>query len=229
MLATLRPNHISGLSTFQMINEKEIPIKIYSRQTVTSKRNQKRINTHEMLFCFESVKIDLSRIIRNWFDLCHKFGYIFSVYFSTIQSDNIYLEHKFLSLAQMLEAYHRALNPSKKIEYIDKKGNKKSRDLYFRERLEDLLNSLKHGVISVIICDVDKFLDTVRDTRNFLTHLDDTNKDNIADIQELFIIIDQLSAFVQLLMLTVLKIPDRNVLSNYKANRTRLFPKKPKN
>jgi hypothetical protein len=141
----------------------------------------------------------------------------------------MYLEHKFLSLAQTLEACHRALNPSKKIEYRDKYGKKKVREFYFRERLEDLLNGLKHGVISGIIRDVNQFLDTVMDTRNFLTHLDGTNKNNIADNQELFVIIDQLSSFIQSLMFTMLKIPDRSILSNYTANKTRLFPKKPKN
>jgi len=137
----------------------------------------------------------------------------------------MYLEHKFLSLAQMAEAYHRIFNPSKKIEYVDKKGKKRVRDLHFRERLGDLLNSLKYGVMSAIICDVNCFLDTVRNTRNFLTHLDDTKKDNIAYGQELLTIIDQLSALIQALILTRLKISERNILSNYEANKSHLFPK----
>ena len=226
MLATLKPNWISGLSTFHMINDREVPIEIYSRQTIFSKRNHKKIYSHEMLFCFESVKDDLSIIINNWFNLCHDSRYIFLVYFSTIQGEHMYVEHKFLSLAQTLEAFHRALNPSKLVEYRDKNGKKKCREFYFKERLEDLLNNLMPGVMSDIIYDVNCFLDTVKDTRNFLTHLDDTNKNKIADEQELLIIINQLSAFIQALMLTRLKIPERNILSKYMENKTSLIPKK---
>ena len=228
ILATLKPNWISGLSTFHTINGKESHVKIYTRQMVTSRLNRK-IYPHEMLFCFESVKNNLSQIINNWFDLSAEFGYILGAYFSTIQSSNMYVEHEFLTLAQTVEAYHRISNPLKKVEYKDKKGQKKVRELYFRERLEDLLNNLNYGVMSAIICDVNHFLDTVRDTRNFLTHLDDTEKNNIADKQEMLTIIDQLSALMQTLILTMLKIPDRNVLSNYIANKTRLFPKNIKN
>lgn len=227
MLATLKPTWISGLSTYHpshTINGKEVPIKIYTRQTVTSRPNRK-IYSHEMLFCFESIKKDLSQIINKWFTLCHEFGYIFGAYFSTIQSNNMYLEHKFLTLAQTVEAYHRISNPLKKVEYKDKNGKKKVRELYFRERLEDLLNNLKYGVISNIICDANCFLDSVKDTRNFLTHLENTKKSNIASDQELLTRIAQLSALIQTLILTKLKIPDRNVLSNYMANKSRLFPK----
>lgn len=224
ILATLKPNWISGLSTFHIINGTEVPIEIYSRQTVTSRLNRKKLCSHKMLFCFESVKKDISQILNNWFDLCHEFGYIFSAYFSTIQSNNMYLEHKFLSLAQMLEAYHRILNPSKKFNYVEK-GQKKVKKWTFRLRLGDLLNSLMCEEMSDIICDENCFLDTVRDTRNYLTHLDDTNKNNIAKGQELLTIIDQLSALIQTLILTRLKIPVRNVLSSYVASKSRLFPK----
>lgn len=210
-LGTLMPNWVSSLSLVECGKERDSYTKFFSRNIVCKRKNEK-LKKHEMLFCFNDIQNNFNEIMMTWFEIQGKAKYLLSAFFSTLQSNDMYLEHHFLTLAQVGEAYHRVFGHLKEVDLVDKKGK---REPFFKERFEELLQTVNSGMIKKIIPEKETFLDMVRDTRNALSHLDIERKKHVANYVEMQKIIHQLNALLFILILDNLKISYRNVLSNF--------------
>ena len=126
-------------------------------------KDEPKIYQHDMLFRFRQIQNDAERIINNWLEAYERINPTFDLYFST-QIGQPYLTVKFLALVQGLEAYHH--REKNLAAYRQRK--KGDRDLYLREKIEDVIEPFK-GVIG----DEDKrgeLIDEIVNTRNYLTH-----------------------------------------------------------
>lgn len=71
------------------------------------------ISQVDMLFFFSNISDEFEECLNKWFDNAEKFGPFFNLYFGTYRMPSMFLEHKFLSYVQVIEAYHSRLCPEK--------------------------------------------------------------------------------------------------------------------
>jgi len=62
---------------------------------------------HDMLFVLSDIADDLGCYLDRWFGAAEDLETIFELYFATRYQQRMYLEHRFLSLVQAVEGYHR--------------------------------------------------------------------------------------------------------------------------
>ena len=83
-----------------------ISIDIYYQSWPYAK-DEPKINLYNMLFGFKEIQNDIERKINNWIKSYEKYDSAFRLYFLAKIGTQTYLEEKFLTLVQGLEAYHR--------------------------------------------------------------------------------------------------------------------------
>lgn len=117
----------------------------------------KQINRKEMFFQFEDISDNFEKYLNNWMKKSEILKPVYELYFGTLYNPTMYFEHKFLSLIQAIESYHRRVHDGK---YV-----------FLRERLKEIFkkcNSFTNSLIS----NEKEFIEDVVNTRNFLTHYD---------------------------------------------------------
>ena len=134
-------------------NGKPIPISIdvYYRSWPYAK-DEPEVNLYNMLFRFKEIQNDAERIINNWLKGYEYSAPAFRLYFLAKMGEQTYLEEKFLTLVQGLEAYHQRI----------------CRDMYLRDRIMNIIEPFK----DIIGTDENrqKLINSIMDTRNYLTH-----------------------------------------------------------
>ena len=108
------------------------------------------------------------------------------------------METEFLSLAQALESFHRVSTAT---------------DMSFAARTKALLGSISYQHQKALIGDdVEQFVVTVRDTRNYFTHVGDKKKPTVVTaMSDLFLLSQKLHALLRLLMLIHIGLPEDQV------------------
>lgn len=87
------------------------------------------IHWHNMLFRFEKIQGNAERMINNWVRGYEQFAHAFHLYFWARRNAYPYLEVRFLSLVQGLEAYHRGASDEKEMDKAE-----------FEELIENLID-----------------------------------------------------------------------------------------
>ncbi len=87
-----------------------------------------------------------------------------------------------------------------------------------RKRLKEILEKLG-DIASMLIQEMDKFIDDVVNTRNFLTHYDKTLKEKSRGGHELYKISEQLRFIVEVCMLTELEMENDKIKKLLSCNR----------
>jgi hypothetical protein len=93
-----------------------------------------------------------------WFDRARPLRPVYTLYFSALYSERMYLESEFLSLAQALETFHRNLYGVEGKQYS------------LKDRLDDLSRRTPPLVRRLVVEDFDAFTKRVKDTRHLFTH-----------------------------------------------------------
>lgn len=62
---------------------------------------------HDMLFTFADVKEQFDKIVKAWFGRDAKIQSLYDLYFGTLHSNSMYVEHRFLNMFQALESFDR--------------------------------------------------------------------------------------------------------------------------
>jgi len=211
---------------------KTIPVSILLYYaSVPYTKIEPKINRHRMLFRFEQIQEDSERIVNNWFDAYDKIAPALNLYFSTKTGAHKYLESQFLALAQGLETYHRRTSNKKRIE-----------EAVFKELTENLIKQcpekhkewlsgrLKHGNevnlrgrIKIIIepfkeflgtdKEREKLINTIVDTRNYLTHYDNSLESKAASDKDLLSLCLKMEAIFQIHLLQVLGFTQTQIKS----------------
>jgi ApeA N-terminal domain 1 len=209
---------------------RSVPIKIYYPSNLYSK-DEPKIYHNQMLFSYKQIQDDAEKIINKWIDAYDEIAPALNLYFATKTGGQKYLEGKFLALAQGLETYHRRTSDDKLMDEVEFKGFVENIVHQCPEEYKDLLKGkLKYGneisLAKRIKSIIEPFKDligtckerkkTIRsivDTRNYLTHYDESLKTLAASDQDLFNLCFKMEALFQLHFLQVLEFTPEEIKS----------------
>jgi len=179
-----------------------LPVSIHYEVPDTSP-TFKSIHPFNMLLTLK--QLDFKTLMKTWFEKKELLQSVHDMYFGTFYNPHMYLQHKFLSLVQALESYHRrvfrnyvwseekhklrveeilASVPEQYREWLSYKL-KHSNEPSLPERLTELLDKYSE-IAKFYIKDKDAFVQKVTDTRNYLTHYDTKRLDKAAEWPELY-------------------------------------------
>lgn len=198
-----------------------LPIRIYYPSLPFSEVKP-NINSHGILFGFERIRGNFKRLINTWLDGYEIFEPALDLYFASISGAHRYVDHKFLSLAQGLETYHRRTSDAKCMDEADfrdlvdhligqcpedwkewlESRLAYSNELSLAQRLKEVIRPFKKHLGNSR--ERERFIRNVVDTRNYLTHYDESSKPQVCSGTELFTLYQKLEACFQLLLLQVL-------------------------
>jgi len=187
--------------------------------------SERSIHPSEMLFSFRDIGDAYATSLNKWFDNTKLLKPVLDLYFSTVYAPHVYLDTRFLNIAEALESYHRRTRSGQYLENskaeavrdalvssLDEfKLDKRVRSTFvaklayineftLRRRLRDLLDSVK-GMSLDMIPDEGEFVGRFTDTRNFLTHYDESLKDKAAKGIQLYLLAEQGRSLLELFLL----------------------------
>jgi hypothetical protein len=190
----------------------------------------KKLHPLDMVFFFGDVKDEFEKYLNNWFKKAELILPVYDLYFATLYSSKMYLQHEFLSLVQALEVYHRRVYGGKYVSDENFKdvyaklvdaipaetendfkasltGKMKYLHEYsLRKRLKKITDDLS-GVVGILIKDVGSFIDDIESTRNFLTHYDKSLEAKKRDGKELYMLTEQMKFLLEMCFLLEMGMP----------------------
>ena len=184
-----------------------------------------------MLFCYKNIREDAERMINRWLNAYDKIDPSLNLYFSTKTGAHKYLEGNFLSLVQGLETYHRRMSNEKLMdENVFKELTETIVNQCPEEYRDWLSRKLKHGneiILSNRIKSIlepfknffgtkkerKKLIRKIVDTRNYLTHYDESSVSMAVSGKELWSLCLKMEAIFQLHFLQVLGFTQENIKS----------------
>lgn len=155
-------------------------------------------DSRDPLFYFYQVKKDFGSYLPKWISSYNTIKPTLNLFFSIMYGKHIHWESKFLSLAQALESFHRRTSneplmseenfnllqselksvcPEKYLQWLEPKflhGN----EISFRKRIQRTIEPFEDIIISHK--QKKKLIDLILNTRNYLTHYDESLKDKRA-------------------------------------------------
>lgn len=140
----------------------------------------------KMLFIFDEIAAKSDTFLKNWYSKRVSLKNAYELFFALINNPHMYADDRFLSMSRALESYH------KEVIY--------SKDRNLRVRLTEILN-IFWSIANTFIQDKGAFLNTVMDTRNYLTHYDVKPKKNVVYGNALFFTAEQLRLLVEMCLL----------------------------
>ena len=175
-----------------------------------------------MLFTFQSIKETAQHVLNNWMDAYAEIDPALNLYFSAKYGAHSFLEGKFLALAQALETYHRRTSKEKhmnedEFEVLitqlvqscpDKHKKWVSNKLRFAnepslsKRIKSITKPFKD--IFGTNREREKLARNIADTRNYLTHYDDSLESKAVVDSNLLSLCLKMEAIFQLHLLHVL-------------------------
>lgn len=227
-LANMEPVHptsIVGIADIDSYNRKignnilHPEIKIMYQLPRTVNKPSKGYWT-EPFISFKVLSENLRLYIGNWFEKEKLLEPLHQLYFSVVYNPDTYLEQRFLSLVQALEAYHRRTTPNYEVPEEQHEERLKrilsavptedkrwltdelrySNEPTLRRRLKELLENHMPAV-SLLIKKRGDFINRVYTTRNYLVHYDPTLRNKAARGQELQSITTYLKALAEACLL----------------------------
>ena len=206
-------------------------IDIYYRPPMAPE-SQEPIPPYKMLFTYKEIADKFPEYLATWMSKAEVLEPVFNLYFGTLYNRRMYLEQCFLSIIHAIEAFHArtfgdvwmsedqykpiyetlvasipdtvSRDHQQSLDSRLKYGNEFS----LRKRLKEILNKWK-GVLQDYISNEAEFIGCVVDTRNYLTHHDESLRPNIAHGQDLLLLTEKLQLVVIACLLgTIGFLPD---------------------
>jgi hypothetical protein len=175
-----------------------------------------------MLFTLRDIFDGLETRINTWIALTKEIDSVLHLVNRVRIASDMFLELKFLSIAQAVETYHRTkkvnnfLPPKEhqdRVEQILRYLPKKHQELVRQKisnnekslllRLEELSNE-KAEIMTAIADDLETFTKKIRDSRNYYTHYDKSKKKNSAHGIQLHWLTEKLFVLLQACLLAEL-------------------------
>lgn len=150
---------------------------------------------------YEHIKENFSQYITNWFVKSSNLKPVFDLYFGSVYNNEMYLQNKFLSLAQALEVYHRRLLRKPDLSKEELKKRKKiildafpeykewleprlnHNEISLKDKLEELKEIVK-PIIEKFTSNLDSLSKEIADRRNYLTHYDEKAEKKYNNLRE---------------------------------------------
>lgn len=195
----------------------------YNRIRVIGKH--KTLIPPEMFFTFKDISQSFEKNIKLWFIRSEILSPVFDLYFSNIYTQKMYDETRFLNVAQAIESYHRRMETTKKLDIEPKEHEKRlmkiicfapieyqdwllaklkySNEVSLSQRLKEILTH--HEKIAEIYIgdkkEQKKFIRSIVDTRNFLTHFDKKIEAKRVKGFDLLILIERIKIIIKTCLL----------------------------
>lgn len=204
------------------------PVKIfYPSIPFTEKVPSKK--WHRMLFTYRTIESNAQDVFNNWLRAYEIMAPALSLYFSTKNGAQKYLESKFLALAQGLETYHRRTSdeqlmdssefkdlvstilkncPDQHVDWLKGRlmhGN----EINLGKRLKRIVEPFKGKLGNRK--EREKLLRKIVDTRNYLTHYNDSLKENSARGDELLELCQKMEVIFQLHFLKTIGFSEKEI------------------
>lgn len=184
---------------------------------------------HRMLFRYIQLREVAEKVINNWIAAYETIEPALNLYFSVRTGTHKYLDSKFLALAQGLETLHRRTSqevlmeqnvyrnlmeslltncPSEHQDWLKGKllyGN----ELPLRRRLKQIIEPFKNYIGDNGACK--SFVSSIVDTRNYLTHYDESNKGSVVRGKDLWPLCLKMEAIFQLHLLKILGFTNKEI------------------
>ncbi len=164
----------------------KLPIKIFFEQQLMPEELEP-VLPFKMLFKYDDVAGKFDLFLKNWYSKKIALKTVYELYFALAYNPHMYTDDRFLNMCRAVEAYHKAMINSKRIN--------------LRVRLSDIIDNF-WSVASTFVPDKEVFLDIVVHTRNHLTHPDVKPKKNAVSGNALFFAAEQLRLLVEICLLT---------------------------
>ena len=201
-------------------------VNIYSHSPSYSEDNPE-IYRHNMLFRFEEIQGNTENIINNWIKRYELFASAFHLYFWARRDAYPYLEVRFLSLIQGLEAYHRRASNEKEMDEIEfEKLIENLIELCPEERKEWLRGKLRHGNEVSLRKRIKRFIEPFKDLfgnekkrRKLINRIVDMRNDlthpssNSEYIEDLWVLCQKMEALFQLHFLQLIGFSQEEIRS----------------
>lgn len=199
-------------------------------ETTSPKDGEKWLFPQEMLFTLDDIEDDFEMLISRWLDFSKELDSVCDLYFAVQSHSQMFLQHKFLNLVQGLETFHRrrrrnkvrsspeyeatiatALGavPETEREWLEELFSSKN-EPSLRDRLEDIMNEVGDA-LSRLVPDRERFIQLVRDTRNYLTHFSKNLRRRSSHGPSLYLLKEQVQCVLLTCMLIELGIPSGTV------------------
>ena len=184
----------------------------------------RKVHPAEMLFTLDDFREDFGRVLGNWFEKAKTLEPVYDQYFSTAYGSAAYLDDRFLSLVQGVEAYHRRAIRTTELpegEHEQRLGEildaapeahrewlrgklAYSNEPSLRRRLKEIMRR-DPDVMEPIFGNSKKerigFVGKVVETRNYLIHFDENKKQAAAVGEELYQLTKKLSSVLEACLL----------------------------
>ena len=201
-------------------------VEVYYAGTQASIKD-KPIYAGQMLFNFISIRNEFEQYLTSWFSKATILKPVYDLYFGTMYGSGMYPESNFLNLAQAVETYHRRVDNDEGtylkedqfaplraalVKTLDGFGlSSQVRDAYkkklkyfnewsLRKRLKRVLKSCGKSV-TLLIPNINRFVERVVTTRNYLTHYDPELKARAATGPALHSLTNQLKSVLEICLL----------------------------
>ena len=161
--------HLYSSTIRQRYFDKEQPISVLHRLK-SQTRDVSFVSDMEMLFTMTDPHFDFAKSIQKWMQFTHECEDLYSLYFAVRYKPELYAQHQFLSFAQLIESYHRERR------FL---GN-----MNFKTRIDALVTETNQLTESFAPPDT-TFAQKLLDTRNYLTHYDQTKRERALREEEL--------------------------------------------
>lgn len=203
-----------------------LPINIfYSSQTHSKDKTRIGFN---MLFKYERIRNDAERVICNWVNAYEHIAPAFDLYFLAQMKTQPSLEATFLTLVTGLEVFHRRTSDEKHMDEVEFKEIRKTlvnqcpkkernwfaqklnyaNELTLKNRIEKMMEPFDY-----LIDDGRRpqLIDSIRDTRNYLTHYDSDLESKAAKGQDLHILCLKIETLFQLHFLKLIGFNEKEI------------------
>jgi hypothetical protein len=215
---------------------------LLQRNEATS-RAKRDIIASRMTAPYKELAEILPTVVAKWFEYHEQLDAVLNLYFAVLFNPSLYINHRFLFLAQALEVYHnshiefvgyvqpkadfrerrdrivQAVPPEEK-EWLEEKlhyANQKT----LAQRLAEILAKNKSEA-EQFISDLQRFADAVKNTRNYHTHFDDELKEKGKVTDDMEALVRLASQMETLLGVCILKdlgitgVPITRIIDRYK-------------
>jgi hypothetical protein len=188
------------------------------------------LHPSDMLFTLGMILDRLPDLMANWFGKRDLLKPVTDLFFGTLYSESMYLELRFLSLAQALESYHRRTMDHPRLPkpehkkrlkaVIDslpadqqgwvKDGLQNSNEIRLFERLQDIYAKFPTA-LDRHVPDREGFLRSIVDTRNYRTHFSGRKKFVLEDVAGLVDVLQKMRIMLEASLLAELGFDEQQI------------------
>jgi hypothetical protein len=202
----------------------ETPVEILYRQ-ISERSDQRRRLAPEMLFTLSDIADVFEQTMEGWLRVAEDLDSVCNLFFGTRYAPQMYVQQRFLSMAQAAESYHRrrirnavlgeqdhqrrmsavleSTPPEHRVWLQDLLAY--SNEPRFAARIRELFSRTAR-VLDPLLPKKKKFVSTVVASRNYYTHYDTSLRDRAAHGTKLFFVAEVLSVVVQACLLAEMGI-----------------------